>query len=178
MNSNQIIGREVEKNELKKAERSNEPEFIAIYGRRRVGKTYLIREYFNDAICFEITGIKQASIKEQLDNFARSLGKAIGMGIQTQTPKSWFDAFNQLEKFLESVKPKKSAGKKIVFFDELPWLNTPRSKFLSSLEYFWNSCGSRQNNLILVVCGSAASWMIQNIVSAKREDCIIVLLAK
>lgn len=167
MNSNQIIGREVEKKILKKAEGSNEPEFIAVYGRRRVGKTYLIREYFNDAICFEITGIKQATMKEQLDNFARSLGKAIGIGIQPQTPKSWFDAFNQLEKFLESVKPKKSADKKIVFFDELPWLNTPRSKILSSLEYFWNSWGSRQNNLILVVCGSAASWMIQNIVSTR-----------
>ncbi|MCD4698586.1 MAG: ATP-binding protein [Bacteroidales bacterium] len=167
MVANKIIGRYIEQVILGQVVKSPDPEFIAVYGRRRVGKTYLVKEYFNDSICFEITGIHKATVKEQLDNFATSLGMAIGMGMHPQRPASWFKAFRQLEQYLESTTPKTKFGKKVVFFDELPWLNTPRSKFLSALEHFWNSWGSRQKNLVLIVCGSAASWMIQNIVTAK-----------
>ena len=89
------------------------------------------------------------------------------MGIQPQRPSSWSEAFRQLEQFMESSIKKEKPGKRVVFLDELPWLNTPRSGFLSSVEHFWNSWGSRQIDFILVICGSAASWMLQNIVRAK-----------
>lgn len=167
MSRNLIIGREKEKAILELAFKSHDPEFIAVYGRRRVGKTHLIREYFGDSICFEIIGKHGATFVEQLDNFARALGRSVGMGLQPQRPSSWSDAFVQLEQFLESGLRKKKAGKRVIFLDELPWLNTPRSRFLSSLEHFWNSWGSRQRDVILVICGSAASWMIQNIVRAR-----------
>ena len=167
MSEERIIGRQKEKAILELAFRSPDSEFVAVYGRRRVGKTHLVREYFGDAICFEIIGKHGVTLKEQLDNFAQALGKAIGMGIQPQRPSSWSEAFRQLEQFLESSTQKKKRRKRVVFLDELPWLNTPRSKFLSSLEHFWNSWGSRQIDFILVVCGSAASWMLQNIVRAK-----------
>ncbi len=167
MKVKQIIGRKDEKAILDLAFKSSESEFIAIYGRRRVGKTHLIREYFGDAICFEMIGKHGAGLGEQLQAFAQSLSKAIGRGIPTQQPSSWSEAFLQLELFLESM-PRKGKGKKrVVFFDELPWLDTPRSRFLASLDHFWNSWGVRQNDIILVICGSAASWMIQNIVRAK-----------
>jgi len=162
-----IIGRREEKAILETASRSPDPEFVAVYGRRRVGKTHLVREFFGDAICFEIIGKHGASLGDQLDNFAQALGKAIGMGIQPQRPSSWSEAFRHLEQFLESSVKKKRKGKKVAFFDELPWLNTPRSKFLSSLEHFWNSWGSRQRDFIFVISGSAASWMLQNIVRAR-----------
>ncbi len=167
MSLERIVGRQAEKGILELASKSSDPEFVAVYGRRRVGKTHLVREFFDTGICFEIVGKHGATLKEQLDNFAQALGKAIGMGIQPQSPGSWAEAFRQLEQFLESPLLKKEKGKRIVFFDEMPWLNTPRSRFLSSLELFWNSWGSRKNDFILVVCGSAASWMIQNIVTAK-----------
>lgn len=167
MSEERIIGRQKEKAILELASRSTEPEFVAVYGRRRVGKTHLVREFFGDAICFEIIGKHGVTLREQLDNFAQALGKAIGMGIQPQRPSSWSEAFRQLEQFMESSTQKKKPGKRVVFLDELPWLNTPRSRFLSSLEHFWNSWGSRQIDFILVICGSAASWMIQNIVRAK-----------
>lgn len=162
-----IFGRQEEKAILERALRSPEPEFIAIYGRRRVGKTHLVREFFDEAILFEIIGKHGTTLGEQLRNFSQALGKAIGIGIQTQEPHTWSEAFHQLEQFLELPIHKEKAGKRIVFFDELPWLNTPRSKFLSELEHFWNSWGSRKRDFILVVCGSAASWMIQNIVQSK-----------
>ena len=162
-----IIGRQEEKKILAKATKSPDPEFIVVYGRRRVGKTHLIREYFSDDICFEIIGKNKAPLKEQLQNFAYSLSDAIGIDIKTQTPDSWTDAFRQLEQFLTSSMPKKRKGKRVLFFDELPWLNTPRSRFISCLEHFWNHWCSKQNDIILVVCGSAAAWMIQNIVQAK-----------
>jgi AAA+ ATPase superfamily predicted ATPase len=167
MSTKDIIGRKEEKAILERASRSPDPEFVAIYGRRRVGKTHLVKEFFENAISFEIIGIHGASLHDQLDNFSRALGSAIGMGIRPQRPSSWSEAFHQLEQFLESSEQKERKGKRIVFFDELPWLNTPRSKFLSSLEHFWNSWGSRQKDFILLICGSAASWMLQNIVLAK-----------
>ncbi len=167
MAKEKIIGRFDETRILDKALHSADPEFIAVYGRRRVGKTFLIREFYGDSIRFELIGVHEASLKVQLNNFAQSLKNAIGMGILPQTPGTWFDAFSSLEQFLESLNQKQNTGKRVVFIDELPWLNTPKSNFLAALEHFWNSYGSKQSNLILVVCGSAASWMIQKIVNSK-----------
>ncbi|MCX6277852.1 MAG: ATP-binding protein [Bacteroidetes bacterium] len=167
MAKEKIIGRTNETGILTKALHSPDPEFIAVYGRRRVGKTFLIREFFEDTICFEMVGVHQASLKEQLKNFAHSLKSAIGMGILPQAPESWFEAFSILEQFLESPNLNQKTAKRVVFIDELPWFNTPKSGFLPALEHFWNSYGSKKSNLILVVCGSAASWMIQKIVHSK-----------
>ena len=162
-----ISGRKAEINLLQQALSSANPEFIAVYGRRRVGKTWLVREFFDDALCFELTGIHRASLNDQLANFAHALGKAAGVSLLPQRPSTWFEAFAQLEQFLDDLLSQEAEMKRVVFFDELPWLNTPRSKFLSALEHFWNSYGSRKNNLVLVVCGSAASWILQHIVRAK-----------
>ncbi|MEI6756373.1 MAG: ATP-binding protein [Chlorobium sp.] len=167
MSQNNISGRRDEKRILEQVLTSSDPEFIAVYGRRRVGKTWLVREFFGDRICFEVTGMHNVTLRDQLANFAQSLGKAAGMAVQPQRPSSWSEAFGQLEQLLESSMTKEQGQKQVVFLDELPWLNTPRSKFLSALEHFWNSYASRKKNLVLVVCGSAASWMLQNIVRAK-----------
>lgn len=167
MSVENVIGRDLEKSVLDRAFRSNESEFIAVYGRRRVGKTHLIRNYFEDFICFEIVGNYGGTLKDQLDNFAYGLSKATGLGIQMQSPTSWNEAFQQLEQYLSSPVVKRRKGKHVVFLDELPWINTPRSKFLPSFEHFWNSWAVKQSDLILVVCGSAASWMIQKIIRAK-----------
>ena len=167
MSKKNISGRKDELKVLERVMLSPDPEFMVIYGRRRVGKTYLVREFFGDSICFEVTGMHQVSIEDQLTNFSQALGKAAGTFFQLQRPASWSEAFGQLEQFLHSAAQLKQGDKRVVFLDELPWFNTPRSKFLSALEHFWNSYGSRQKNLILVVCGSAASWMLQNIVRAK-----------
>ncbi len=162
-----IAGRQDEIAILNKVLASGEAEFIAVYGRRRVGKTYLVKAFFHDHICFEIVGMFNASLKDQLSNFARSLGKASGAGIMPQRPASWQEAFSQLEAWLESPVMKGKRGKKVIFFDELPWLNTPRSRFLPALENFWNSYGAAKRDLALVVCGSAASWMIQHVVRSR-----------
>ncbi len=167
MSKNNISGRRDEIRILEQVLTSSDPEFIAVYGRRRVGKTWLVREFFGDLLCFEITGMHNVTLQDQLANFAQSLGKAVEMELQPQRPSSWSEAFGQLEQLLESSFAKRQSKKQVVFLDELPWLNTPRSKFLSALEHFWNSYGSRKKHLVLVVCGSAASWMLQNIVRAK-----------
>ncbi|MBU2651832.1 MAG: AAA family ATPase [Bacteroidetes bacterium] len=163
----EIIGRNHEMEVFKHAMDSPNPEFIGVYGRRRVGKTYLIREFFNSDIEFELTGLHNASLSDQLENFAEAMGRSIALGVQPKTPVSWKAAFQMLETYLESFPPKKRNKKRVVFLDELPWMNTPRSKFLQSLEHFWNSYGSKKKDLVLIVCGSAASWMVQNIVRAR-----------
>lgn len=162
-----IIGRTPQQKILQQALDSPDAEFIAFYGRRRIGKTFLIREYFENYLCFELNGILKASLGDQLENFADSLGKAFGAGIQPKVPKTWREAFLQLEHYIESKGSTNLKRKQVVFLDELPWLNTPRSKFLPALQHFWNNFCSKRKDIILVVCGSAASWMIQNIVRSK-----------
>lgn len=129
-----------------------------------MGKTYLVREFFDDKICFELTGIHKATLREQLENYASALSEATNSLIPLRSPGTWQEAFAQLKVFLSKHKSK---GKKVVFLDELPWLNTPRSGFLKHLEHFWNSYGSKQKDLVLIVCGSAASWMIQHVMNSK-----------
>ena len=159
-----LIGRIAEKKVLETAMASNSTELVAIYGRRRVGKTFLIRSVYEKQIAFEFTGVKNANLSEQLENFSRSLKKATGSPSDFAVPTNWSVAFDILEKVLEPIVNKKKA---VIFFDEFPWINSPKSNFLKAFDYFWNTWASKHPNLTVVICGSAASWMIQNIVKNK-----------
>ncbi len=162
---NQLIGREGEKKTLKALHGSSKAEFLAVYGRRRVGKTFLITEYFRDkGIFFEITGSPNASTSEQLANFHREYSALFESEGISAPPANWSEAFHRLA----TVCKKLAAAQRIVlFFDELPWLASPRSGFLSALDYFWNRHASRMPNILLIVCGSAASWMIKKVVDSR-----------
>lgn len=158
MKSN-IIGRTAEKKILEEVFSSKSSTFVAVYGRRRVGKTYLIRETFSDKLCFEISGLANASTKEQLLNFGMTLSQSAGEHLQT--PRNWLEAFRQLINFVQQSHQKR----KIIFFDEIPWMDTPRSGFLTALEHFWNSWASARKDIVLIVCGSATSWIINNLIN-------------
>lgn len=158
-----LIGRKYEIENLKRAHNSHNSELIALYGRRRVGKTFLVREVFKKQFVFEVTGLYNGIMSDQLTNFSRALSKQQRKN-KTAIPATWFDAFAQLEKRLEKLK---SGKKKVVFIDEFPWLATARSKFLMAFENFWNSYCTKRNDLIVVICGSAASFMIQKIILNK-----------
>jgi len=158
---NPLIGRQKEQDVLRRAFESNEPELVALIGRRRVGKTFLVRSYFKDSLHFEMTGIHGAERSLQLRNFSDQLARAMKIDLRPSPPKDWYEAFQQLTRFLET---KNGKSRKVVFFDELPWLASRRSGFLSALEHFWNSWASRQPNVLVVICGSAASWMIDHII--------------
>jgi len=155
-----IIGRIQEQKQLSRLLESPEAELLALYGRRRIGKTFLIRNAYEKQILFEFAGVHHASLKKQLELFARALSQTSGLPIAT--PVSWTEAFDQLIAFLE---PKIKKQKKVVFIDEFPWLHTPRSGFSEAFEQFWNMWASRQKNLVVVVCGSAAAWMIKHIIN-------------
>jgi len=156
-----LVGRNREQRLLINAFQSPESEMVAVLGRRRVGKTFLIKQTF-PSIDFEFTGILKASKQEQLATFTQKLTELSGV-TYTKKPKNWLEAFELLKQFL---KTKRKKTKKIIFIDELPWLDTPKSKFTDALGYFWNDYAI-YNNIILVLCGSAASWMIKNIVNHK-----------
>lgn len=163
---NKIIGRKREQNVLQKTLDAHEPAFIAIYGRRRIGKTYLIKNFFKEkGIFFHLTGIQDASLEVQLNTFTEEFSDVFLKGKRLEKPpKDWFAAFQLLRKEVERIP---SDVKVIIFFDELPWLASPRSSFLQALEHLWNRYFSDIPNVILVVCGSAASWMIDNIINNK-----------
>ena len=156
----EIVGRERELRVLTRCEMSNKPEFVAVYGRRRVGKTHLIVEHFGNKFSFSVTGVSGGNMKKQLDAFHRALQKHFQGDMLA--PKNWFAAFGLLE---EQLVRDPSSHKKVLFIDELPWLDTQRSDFLSALEHFWNSFASRRPDILLIVCGSAASWMINNLIN-------------
>jgi AAA+ ATPase superfamily predicted ATPase len=156
-----IIGRKAELSLLQKIIKSDEAELLALYGRRRVGKTFLIRNAFQKQLVFEFSGIHGATLDQQLENFSEMLSKASG-SLPLAKPANWLQAFKMLTDYLLSVIKKQ---KKVIFFDEFPWIETPRSGFLPAFENFWNIWASRQKNLVVVICGSAASWMIQKVVN-------------
>ena len=158
-----MIGREKEIAILHKAYTSDKPELIAVIGRRRVGKTFLIRQFFEKKMDFEMTGLKDGNKEQQLRNFIYSLRDAQKSHELPDVPKDWLAAFYELKLHLESLKSKK---KKVVFIDELPWVATAKSDFLTGFSYFWNSYASK-NNIVVVICGSATAWMIQKIINNK-----------
>ena len=153
-----IIGRQNQQQLLLSLLEKEDSQFVAIYGRRRVGKTYLVRETFSSHIVFQHTGLQKVDKKGQLKEFQRSLLNA-GM---PKVPKfsDWFDAFFALGQFLQS----RPEGKKVVFIDELPWMDTPKSNLVAALDHFWNGWASARKDIVLVICGSATSWIISKIV--------------
>lgn len=163
-----IIGRKREMDALSMCIESEKPEFVVIYGRRRVGKTYLVKEYFNNRFSFYATGLSEEKTKGQLKAFHESL---ITFGSkEKKQPADWFEAFSRLREIITSpnVYREPVNNKIVVFLDELPWMDTARSDFKSALDYFWNSFGSSMEDLLLIVCGSATSWIVDNLLKNRR----------
>ncbi len=153
-----IIGRSEEIRILHRAYESDRSEFIAVYGRRRIGKTFLIRETFESQFTFQYTGIFKVSSKIQLREFYNSLLKQ-GLSADRVVPKNWFEAFHLLEDLVAASEHKR----KLVFLDELPWMDSVNSKFLPAFEHFWNGWASARKDVVLIICGSAASWIINKV---------------
>lgn len=162
-----IIGREIEIAKLNEAFDSDNSEFIALYGRRRVGKTYLVCSHFLSKKCsfFHTIGIQNATLQEQLYEFTRTLESTFcAPHMILKEPTSWLKAFELL---MTLIKERSNQTKIILFFDELPWFSTPKSGFLQALNYYWNRHWVNMPTIKLVVCGSAASWMLKNIINNK-----------
>lgn len=152
-----LIGRNKELQQLQEAYNSSEAQLVAVYGRRRVGKTYLIRNAFNNSFFFTYTGVLNISTKEKIADFHSSM---IRQGApKSPTPKTWMEAFRNLMDYIDTSNNKR----KVIFLDELPWMDAPRSTFLAALEHFWNGWAAARNDVMLIICGSASSWIINKI---------------
>lgn len=173
-----LTGRKKEIGILNDMLQSRSSELIAVYGRRRVGKTFLIRETYKSNIVFEITGYYKGSMRDQLRNFYTQIKDASPRFREVKAPADWFTAFLLLADYLNGLQSKK---KKVVFIDEFPWIATARSKFLTAFEHFWNTYCTKRSDLVVVICGSAASFMINKIIKNKgglynRLSCKIQLM--
>ncbi|MBQ3237996.1 MAG: ATP-binding protein [Bacteroidaceae bacterium] len=157
-----IVGRKHEQEILQMCVDSPKAEFIAVYGRRRIGKTYLVKQFFGEKFDFYTTGIYNVSRAEQLKRWQEQLYRY--SGTKRTRPKDWFEAFMQLQEFVESLSDKECVS---IFIDELPWLDTPKSGFIRALELFWNSWAADRRGLKLVVCGSATTWMTNKLLGDK-----------
>ena len=157
----QLIGREKERQILTESFLSDEPEMVAVIGRRRVGKTFLVREVLKDKIDLEFTGIQNTTSKPQIENFHFLVNEFSGNQSDLPVPKNWLAAFRQLMAVLN--KKRKIKRKRVLFFDELPWLASKKSGFLEAFGFFWNNWASKQH-ILVIICGSAASWMIKRVV--------------
>lgn len=156
-----VIGRKEEQDILQRALRTRRPELVVVYGRRRIGKTYLIRNMYKEHLCLEWSGMHRGTFKDQLKNFHKALSaKRKGLPV----PADWIEAFGQLERYLNALR---SNAKKVIFIDEFPWLDGRRSRFLPAFSNFWNGYASKRDDLMVVICGSAASYMIDNVINDK-----------
>ena len=158
-----LIGREIEQQKLTKYMQSERGEFIAIYGRRRVGKTFLVRSFFKDKFAFYATGIIEGTREEEMEAFYNGLKE---YGYEGDQPKTWMAMFSALSELLQK-KSQRTKKRLVVFIDELPCFDTKRSGFIHALDYFWNSKGAWMDNVMFVVCGSATSWMMRNLINNK-----------
>ena len=156
----QLIGREREMKELTRLKESSQAEFVVLYGRRRVGKTFLVRSFFDDKFTFYCTGLAKGNRLQQLKNFGKQLSEYSGKDIN---PNDWFEAFDTLKGIISRSRQRR----KVVFLDEVPWMDTQKSEFRQALDLFWNSWGMMQSNLLFIICGSAASWMVKNVINDK-----------
>ena len=154
-----LIGRKQEQVKFQACMESGRSEFVVVYGRRRVGKTFLVRRFFKDNYAFSFVGKHEMGREMQLVEFAKALQQ---YSKSTYIPqlKSWTDAFDALQKHLELSKIR---GKKVVFFDEMPWMDTPKSDFVVALENFWNGWANMRDDILFVACGSATSWMVDKL---------------
>ena len=160
-----LIGRDTEKEKIDRMLLSGQAEFLAVYGRRRVGKTYLIRQYLKNNIVFDFTGTKDGAKEQQLLHFFDEYVKRAGAKREKQAPSSWYEAFSYLASYLKRLP--KLKRKHVVFIDEMPWLDNPKSNFISALEFFWNQHVSAMDNVVLIACGSASSWIKKKLINAR-----------
>lgn len=156
-----VAGRQVEIGIMKSLLSSNRSEFLAMYGRRRIGKTYLIRQVYKSEIFFESSGLHERDMAQQMENFGLSLINHFPDD-KPALPKTWLQAFAALKRAIENSKSRK---KKVIFLDEIAWFETPRSGFLAALDQFWNQFCEKRTDILLVICGSATSWILEKIVN-------------
>ena len=157
-----IVGRKYEFELLEQAMRSEESELIVVYGRRRVGKTFLVNQFFRNDYTFKLTGVYNRPTDVQLERFAVQIEEYTGN--DCQTPENWYKAFDMLK---QTIKQSDGTEKKVVFIDEMPWLDTDNSDFVAAFEQFWNGWASAEGNVVLVACGSATSWMTDKLLGNK-----------
>ncbi|MCQ2974251.1 MAG: ATP-binding protein [Bacteroidales bacterium] len=155
-----FVGRDKEIRELDSIMCSNRSEFVIIYGRRRVGKTFLIQNYFQKRFAFSFVGWRNQPLKSQLDRFSKSISQYFKCK-KVRILSSWIEAFDLLEEYIDSIN---TSEKKVIFFDEMPWIDTKQSEFVEALEYFWNSWANNRDDIIFVACGSATSWMVDKLI--------------
>ena len=160
---NKIIARSGEIETLERKYNSGKSEFVIVYGRRRIGKTFLVNNVFDDRFTFTYVGARKQKPEKQLQRFAAQL-KLYSGSPYAPVLHNWEDAFNELRVLIES-KPKNE--RKVIFFDEMPWIDTPRSSFVEALEYFWNAWAAQRNDILFIACGSATSWMVNKLIKNK-----------
>ena len=114
-----LIGRKIEQEELRRLSQSEQPEFAVVYGRRRVGKTFLIRSFFKDNFTFYTTGVARGSRKEQLRHFSDALHQQCS-DLPATIAEDWYEVFARLRTLISKSRQRR----KVVFLDELPWMDT------------------------------------------------------
>lgn len=155
-----LVGRELECKEIQKCIASKRSEFVVVYGRRRIGKTFLVRSFFNDTYDFSFVGARNLTVQQQLDRFAANL-QSYSKKRKKYSFTTWFEAFEALQKYLGSLPTDR---KKIVFIDEMPWIDNYNSDFVKAVEIFWNAWANLRDDILLIACGSSTSWMVSNLI--------------
>jgi AAA+ ATPase superfamily predicted ATPase len=157
-----LAGRHEERAMLQRIVESGSPEFLAVYGRRWVGKTFLIKSFFQQKFTFYFSGVENSAMRTQLENFKIAFQNYFKQSVPT--PENWTIAFAMLR---EALSRSRKRGRKVIFIDEMPWLSTNGSGFIQAFEYWWNTYASTCSDILLIVCGSSTSWMLNKLIKSR-----------
>ncbi len=161
-----FIGRTYELQQLQDKYNTNKSELVAIYGRRRIGKSSLVEKFAEDKEFFyKFEGIEGENTKGQMTTFAKILGNYVD---DSFLDKIDFDSWHGLFQYLtERLVDNKNRQKKLVlFFDEIQWMAVRRDRMISIIKYFWDNFWKNMN-VVLILCGSIASFMVKRIIHSK-----------
>jgi AAA+ ATPase superfamily predicted ATPase len=160
-----FIGRERELSSFEDKYSSKGSQLIAVYGRRRIGKSAFLKQFITKKrYAYYFEGVEGLDTSEQLDLFKRELAR------QTRDPllnrlklDTWTDVF---EYITDSMLATKRAEKVIIVLDEFQWMAVGRTKLQALIKYFWDNCW-KDKNLMLILCGSVSSYMVEKVVKSK-----------
>lgn len=156
-----FVGRELELKKLRAIGEADEPSIVVVYGRRRVGKTELLEQAFRHRNILKFEGIEGLSEKDQYANAMRQLAKYVGEDLLTKVQiTSWSEFFDLVARYTKE-------GTWTIYLEELQWLANYESKLLSELKYAWDNQFRRNPKLLLILCGSAPSFMLEKVVHSK-----------
>ncbi len=157
-----FVGRDYELDQLNTLYKAEGSQLVAVYGRRRVGKSTLVEQLMLHKPNLQFEGLEKVRTKGQIEQFTIDLRHQVADSILDSVVfANWQAVFEYLTRYFDECQEKQ-----LIFFDEFQWMAVGQSKLVSLIKSYWDRYWSKQN-IMLVLCGSVSSYMIKRVIKSK-----------